>query len=199
MAAEGSSGFTPCNPHGHCTSVQTDLLWLCCAHTVLLHRISAGTQPSPGSSTRSAMFNLLQPFIIPKMCFSAHKNAKMLIPLPSASDCHHKTGHAGTTETGLSSAALGAEQKIVRQLEGPNLSHSRRLNLPEHEECVLCLPEQPGPSTAVGSPTQHSSTGDATATQLEASAVKSEQCWQENEGRSRKQSGLKQTVFPPLG
>lgn len=46
MAAEGSSGFTPCNPHGHCTSVQTDLLWLCCAHTVLLHRISAGTQPS---------------------------------------------------------------------------------------------------------------------------------------------------------
>lgn len=81
---------------------------ICCGCAVLLHRTTAGTQPSPGSSTRSAVFNLLQPFVIPKMCLSARKNAKMLIPLPSASDCHHKTGHAGTTETGLGSAALGA-------------------------------------------------------------------------------------------
>lgn len=42
MAGEGSSGFTSHNPHGHCTSVQTHLLWLCCAHTVLLHRTLLG-------------------------------------------------------------------------------------------------------------------------------------------------------------
>lgn len=71
---------------------------------------------------------------------------------------------------------LSAEQKIVRQLEIPILSHTRRLNLPERQECVLCLPEQPGSTTASGI-TQtrrwHSSTGDVTATQLEA--VKPEQ------------------------
>lgn len=154
MAGEGSSGFTSHNPHGHCTSVQTHLLWLCCAHTVLLHRTAAGTQPSPGSSTHSAMFNLLQPFIIPKMCLSAHKNAEMFIPLPSASDCHHKMGHAATTEAwaqqhwGL--VLLPAEQKIVSQLEVPILSHTKRLSLPEHQECVPCLSEQPGSTTRSG-------------------------------------------------
>lgn len=128
MAGEGSSGFTPPDPHGHCTFVQTDLLWLCCAHTVLLHRRTAGAQPSPGSLTHSAMFNLLQSFIMAKMCLSARKNAKMLIPLPSASDCHHKTGHAGTTCPG--GWCLSAEQKIVSQMEVTILSHTRKAEPP---------------------------------------------------------------------
>lgn len=71
-----------------------------------------------------------------------------------------------------------AEQKVVSQLEVVILSHTRRLNLPEYQECVLCLPEQPGSTTASGitqTRRQHSGTGDATATQLEALVVKSEQ------------------------
>lgn len=96
---------------------------------------------------------------------------------------------------------LPAEQKIVSQLEVVILSHTGGLNLPEHQECVLCLPEQPGSTTASGITQprrQHSSTDDATATQLEAVAVKSEQYGEENEGKPRNWSGLKQSLFCPL-
>lgn len=45
---------------------------------------------------------------------------------------------------------LSAKQEDVSQLEVLILSHTRRLNLPEHEDCVLCLPEQPGSPRPVG-------------------------------------------------
>lgn len=167
MAGEGSSGLTACKPHGHCSSVQTDLLWLCCAHTVLLpaqllglslhlgarHTLQCSICCSPSLFQRCAFLHIKM-----QKC-SFHCNQLLSAIIKQDMQAQQKWAWAQQL-WGL--VLLPAEQKIVSQLEVPILSHTWRLNLAEHHECVLCLPEQPGSTTARGSPRA----GDSTAVQV---------------------------------
>lgn len=93
----------------------------CAVHTVLLHRTAAGTQPSPGSLTRSAVFNLLQPFVIPKMHVKMQKcsfHSHQLLTAIIKRDMQAQERWAWPQQHwGL--LLLPAEQKIVSQLEVP--------------------------------------------------------------------------------
>lgn len=96
--------------HGHCTSVQTNLLQLCYAYTVLLH----GTTALYVAFTWElyAFCNVQSAIAFPYFeDVSARKDAKIHILPPISlliAILKLAAGHVGTTETGLILAAPGA-------------------------------------------------------------------------------------------